>query len=67
MDVQARLAKNLRKHREALGLSQEKFADLIGVHRTYVSDLERGTRNPTVAVVDKMAAALDVTIGTLLD
>lgn len=37
------------------------------VHRTYISDLERGARNPTITVVDKLATALGVTPGRLLD
>lgn len=54
-------------HREVAGVSQEEFAHIIGIHRTYVSDLERGTRNPTIAVVEKIAVALKVKTGSLLD
>jgi transcriptional regulator with XRE-family HTH domain len=67
MDVQARLGKNLRKLRETVGVSQEEFAHIVGIHRTYVSDLERGTRNPTIVVVEKIAQALKVSAGSLLD
>ncbi len=66
-DVRARLAVNLRKLRQDRGLSQEAFADEAGLHRTYVSDIERGARNPTITVVDKIARALDVPLGRLLD
>jgi len=66
-DVRRRLASNLQKHRRAKGLSQEAFAHDAGIHRTYVSDLERGARNPTIDVVDRLARALDVTMGDLLD
>lgn len=66
-DVRDRLALNLRKLRQAKGLSQEAFADEAGLHRTYVSDLERAARNPTIIVVDKVAKALEVSIGDLLD
>ncbi len=48
------------------GWSQEKFAFEAGVHRTYVSDLERGARNPTITVVEKLAVALDVSASRLL-
>ncbi|MCW2349178.1 helix-turn-helix domain-containing protein [Sphingobium sp. B12D2B] len=65
-DVRQRLAGNLRKLRTAKGLSQEAFADLAGIHRTYVSDLERGARNPTITVVEKLAHGLGVTAGELL-
>lgn len=67
MDVRKRLGINVRRLREASGRSQEVFADDAGLHRTYVSDVERGTRNPTITVVEKFAKALDVTLGTLLD
>lgn len=67
MDIQERLAKNLRLLRQAKGWSQEVFADEAGLHRTYISDLERGSRNPTISVVDKLATALGVTPGRLLD
>jgi transcriptional regulator with XRE-family HTH domain len=67
MDVRNRLAKNLRLLRRKKGWSQEAFAEEAGLHRTYISDLERASRNPTIAAVDKLAAALGVTVGQLLD
>lgn len=67
MDVRQRLAVNLRRLRSERELSQEQFAFEVGIHRTYISDLERGTRNPTITVVEKLAKALNVTLGTLLD
>jgi transcriptional regulator with XRE-family HTH domain len=67
MDIRERLAKNLRQLRQKKGWSQEAFADEASLHRTYVSDLERGARNPTISVVDKLATALGVTPGRLLD
>jgi transcriptional regulator with XRE-family HTH domain len=65
-DIRQRLAGNLRKLRIAKGLSQEAFADHAGIHRTYVSDLERGARNPTISVVEKLARGLGVTASDLL-
>ena len=50
-----------------MGLSQEAFADLAELHRTYISDIERGQRNPTIQVVEKIAVALNVSAGALLD
>lgn len=67
MDVRQRLANNLRALRTKRGLSQEAFAFEVGLHRTYISDLERGARNPTIVVVDRLATALEVTPGQLLD
>lgn len=66
MDVRKRLGTNLRRLREAKGLSQEGFAFEAGIHRTYVSDIERGARNPTITVVEKLALALGVTASDLL-
>ncbi len=67
MEIRQRLAKNLRRLRQQKGWSQEAFADEAGLHRTYVSDLERGARNPTITVVDKLAVALSVRVGELLE
>ena len=49
----------VRLRREELGLSQEGLGYKAHVHRTYVSDVERGARNPTVKVIWKLATALD--------
>ena len=67
MDVPARLTQNLRRLRQARELSQKGFADAAGIHQTYISDLERDARNPTIAVVEKLARALNVRVGELLD
>lgn len=67
MDIRARLGRNLRRLRDEKGWSQEAFAFEAKIHRTYVSDLERGARNPTITVVEKLALALGVNIGQLLD
>ncbi len=67
MDILQRLARNLRLLRQEKGWSQEVFAEEAGLHRTYISDLERGARNPTITVVDKLAVALGVAPGRLLD
>ena len=67
MEIRARLSLNMRRLRQSKGWSQEEFAHEAGLHRTYVSDLDRGARNPTIAVVDKLAVALGVNVGILLD
>ncbi len=67
MDIRARLGRNLRKLRLEKELSQEAFADDAKIHRTYISDLERGARNPTITIVEKLAKALKVRPGALLD
>lgn len=66
VDVRSRLATNLRRLREAKGWSQEDYADRADIHRTYVSDIERGRRNPTITVVEKLAKPFDLRAGDLL-
>jgi transcriptional regulator with XRE-family HTH domain len=62
----ARLAWNLRQLRTARELSQEALAVDAGVAAPYISGIERGTVNPTIDVLDKLATALDVEIVALL-
>jgi len=66
MDVRKRLASNMRRLRQAQGLSQEKFALEHHIDRTYVSGIERGVRNPTITVIAKLAQALGVDVAELL-
>jgi transcriptional regulator with XRE-family HTH domain len=67
MSIRKRVGANLRRAREALGVSQEELADRAGLHRTYLSGVERGVRNPTVTVLEKIAKALKVKTSTLLE
>ena len=67
MDIRQRLGTNVRKLRHAKGWSQEDYADRANIHRTYVSDIERGARNPTATVIEKLAKPLGVAPGRLLD
>jgi transcriptional regulator with XRE-family HTH domain len=67
VDIRKRLGANLRRLRLEQGWSQEEFADRADIHRTYVSDIERGARNPTITVVEKLAAPFSVTAGSLLN
>jgi transcriptional regulator with XRE-family HTH domain len=63
MKAQQRVAHNIRKLRVKRGLSQENLAVDAGIDRTYASRLERGMENPTVAVLERLAAALECDIG----
>lgn len=65
--ARSRLGKNVRRLREAKGWSQEAYAEEAGIHRTYVSDIERGARNPTILIVEKLAKLLGVLADSLLD
>jgi len=67
VDIRSKLGLNVKRLRKAKGLSQEAFAFEAKIHRTYVSDVERGARNPTIMVIEKFAKALGVTPGYLLD
>lgn len=57
-DLQRILGQNLRAHRIARGLSQEAFADVLGVHRTYMGGVERGERNLTLRSVERIASKI---------
>ena len=53
-------ANNVRKYRNKKGLSQEALADLAGLHRTYISAVERERRNISIENIENIAAALDI-------
>ena len=67
MIIKAVVGKNVRRYRELKGLSQEELAFDADLHRTYVSGVERGIRNPTVLIVAKLANALGVDPAKLLE
>ncbi|MEJ7790640.1 MAG: helix-turn-helix transcriptional regulator [Gaiellaceae bacterium] len=56
----------LREKRQAAGISQEQLADRAGLHRTYVSLIERGKRTASIEVVRRVASALGVTMADLI-
>jgi transcriptional regulator with XRE-family HTH domain len=59
-DPQKLFADHLRELREKRGLTQQGLSDLAGLNRNYVSDVERGRRNPCLGNIVKLAEALDV-------
>jgi transcriptional regulator with XRE-family HTH domain len=59
------LGEAIRMRRLALGLSQEEVATIANVHRTYLSDIERGTRNITVGMLSQVANALEMNLAHL--
>ncbi len=67
MDVRKRVGLNLKKFRLERGLSQEALAFECGLHRTYISGVERGVRNPTVLVLEQIAMALKIPSSRLLE
>tara|TARA_B100000949_G_scaffold166277_1_gene146776 strand:- start:475 stop:708 length:234 start_codon:yes stop_codon:yes gene_type:complete len=60
MDIRRLIGKNLKEIRQARGLSQEALALECGLHRTYISGIERGARNPTALTFELLAITLDV-------
>ncbi len=63
--ARARLARRLRLLRAERGWSQEVLAEAAGLHRTYVSSIERGERNVGIDNVERLAGAFGVEIGEL--
>lgn len=60
-------AGNVRRLRKERGLSQEELAEAAGVHRTYVGMIERSEKNVTIYNIERLALALNVRPGSLLD
>lgn len=60
LDIVHIFGTNLRKYRTQLGVSQEKFAEMCGLHRTYISDIERFQRSIALDNVQKIANALEI-------
>ena len=61
------LGNAIKRKRSALGISQEELAARAGLHRTYISDVERGTRNPSIAIVERLAEALQLSLSALFE
>ena len=67
IDLKILLGMAIKTQRASLGISQEELAHRAGLHRTYVSDLERGVRNPSVASIEKLARALELSVSKLFE
>ncbi|HTL56806.1 MAG TPA: response regulator [Candidatus Limnocylindrales bacterium] len=65
LDVRKQFGAAVRAHRLRLGLSQETLAERAELHRTYVTDVERGARNLSLESISRLARALDISIGSL--
>jgi CheY-like chemotaxis protein len=65
VDLRTLLGAAIKRGRTELSISQEELAYRAGLHRTYVSDLERGARNPSIDSVEKLAQALQVSVSML--
>ena len=59
-NLQQTVGRNLRLYREARGLSQEAFADVLGFHRTYMGAIERGERNLSFKSLERIASRIGI-------
>lgn len=64
-DVKKQFGAAVRFHRDQLGISQEELAGRAGLHRTYISDVERGARNVSLESINRLATALEVSLSVL--
>ena len=66
MDILKVFGRNLRKYRKEKGISQEKLAEMAGLHRTYISDIERFQRSISLNNIQRIADALEIETYKLL-
>ena len=64
-DIRERFGDAVKVRREELGLTQEELAERAGIHRTYLSDVERGGRNLSLVNIERLAVALKVALAEL--
>jgi transcriptional regulator with XRE-family HTH domain len=65
VDVRIRFGRAVRSRRQKLGVSQEEFADMCGMDRTYIGGIERGERNLSLINIEKISRTLRVSIAEL--
>ena len=65
--LRLQFSQNLKKLRKAKGFSQEALAELAGLHRTYISSVERGERNISIDSIERIANALAVDVRFLIE
>ena len=66
-DITKALGRRIRNYRVAKGLSQEKLAELAGCHATYIGQIERGEKNATIESIEKISAALNISLSKLFE
>ena len=66
-DIAKILGQRIRNYRTAKGFSQEKLAELSGCHPTYIGQIERGEKNATIESIEKISAALNVSLSKLFE
>ena len=63
--IKQRFGLAIKQRRSELGISQEELAFRAELHRTYISDIERGSRNPSLVNIEKLAQALEISVSVL--
>lgn len=66
-DIAKVLGQRIRNYRTAKHLSQEKLAELSGFHPTYIGQIERGEKNATIESIEKISAALNISLSKLFE
>jgi transcriptional regulator with XRE-family HTH domain len=64
-DIKQRFGLAIKQRRHELGISQEELSFRVGLHRTYISDIERGSRNPSLENIAKLAKELEISVSIL--
>lgn len=67
MDILKILGKRIAQARIEKKLSQEKLAELSGLHKNYIGSIERAEKNPTIVVLNRIANALNISLADLLE
>lgn len=66
-NILVKFGRNVQLRRKALGVSQEKLAEMAGLHRTYIGMIERAEKNVTLINIERLAKALNVSIDKLFE
>lgn len=66
MDIKQKVGARVREIRNMKGLSQEKLAELASLDRTYIPSIEKGTRNISISVIEKLSKAFEISISDFL-
>ena len=65
IDIRVRFGRAVRTRRQKLGVSQEEFADMCGLDRTYMGGIERGERNLSLVNIEKITIGFKITLAEL--
>ena len=66
-DIAKTVGKRLRSYRQAQNLSQERLAELAGLHPTYIGQVERGEKNLTIESLEKITSALQIPMASVFE